>query len=117
MAEREAKKPKLSDETASENHNATTTTTTTTETNPPQDIEDDDDDESQVEKINFSDMSRNCPYLDTVKRYMLDFDFEKICSTSLSNHNVYACLICGKYFQGILLMIMILYFYDSNLDF
>ncbi|KAH9591384.1 U4/U6.U5 tri-snRNP-associated protein 2, variant 2 [Schistosoma haematobium] len=31
---------------------------------------------------------------------MLDFDFEKLCSVSLSHLNVYACLICGKYFQG-----------------
>lgn len=27
-------------------------------------------------------------------------DFEKLCSISLSNINVYACLVCGKYFQG-----------------
>ena len=45
-------------------------------------------------------MGSNCPYMDTVRRYMLDFDFEKLCSVSLSNHNVYACLVCGKYFQG-----------------
>ncbi|KAF9940002.1 hypothetical protein BGZ65_008582 [Modicella reniformis] len=38
-------------------------------------------------------------YLDTIQRYMLDFDFEKVCSVSLSNLNVYACLVCGKYFQ------------------
>ncbi|KAI0984702.1 hypothetical protein GJ496_007316 [Pomphorhynchus laevis] len=44
--------------------------------------------------------SRNCPYLDTINRSMLDFDFEKLCSISLSNNNVYACLVCGKYFQG-----------------
>lgn len=31
---------------------------------------------------------------------VLDFDFEKFCSISLSNLNVYACLVCGKYFQG-----------------
>jgi len=30
----------------------------------------------------------------------LDFDFEKCCSVSLSPVNVYACLVCGKYFQG-----------------
>jgi U4/U6.U5 tri-snRNP-associated protein 2 len=41
-----------------------------------------------------------CPYLDTVNRNNLDFDFEKICSVSLSPVNVYACLVCGKYFQG-----------------
>lgn len=44
--------------------------------------------------------SRHCPYLDTIKRHMLDFDFEKLCSISLSHLNVYACLVCGKYFQG-----------------
>jgi U4/U6.U5 tri-snRNP-associated protein 2 len=30
----------------------------------------------------------------------LDFDFEKSCSVSLSKENVYACLVCGKYYQG-----------------
>lgn len=44
--------------------------------------------------------SRNCPYLDTINRNLLDFDFEKLCSVSLSRINVYACLVCGKYFQG-----------------
>jgi U4/U6.U5 tri-snRNP-associated protein 2 len=39
-------------------------------------------------------------YLDTVDRNVLDFDFEKLCSISLSNINVYACLVCGKYYQG-----------------
>ncbi|KAF2072126.1 hypothetical protein CYY_006571 [Polysphondylium violaceum] len=43
---------------------------------------------------------KDCPYLDTVNRNILDFDFEKICSISFHNHNVYACLVCGKYFQG-----------------
>eukprot|EP01121_Diplochlamys_sp_Union-15-3_P009332 TRINITY_DN2543_c0_g1_i3.p1 TRINITY_DN2543_c0_g1~~TRINITY_DN2543_c0_g1_i3.p1 ORF type:complete len:252 (-),score=32.67 TRINITY_DN2543_c0_g1_i3:52-777(-) len=42
----------------------------------------------------------DCPYLDTVDRHLLDFDFEKVCSVSLSATNVYACLVCGKYFQG-----------------
>lgn len=32
-------------------------------------------------------------------RQTLDFDFEKCCSVSLSPLNVYACLVCGKYFQ------------------
>lgn len=44
--------------------------------------------------------SRSCPYLDTINRSVLDFDFEKLCSVSLSKINVYACLVCGKYFQG-----------------
>ena len=44
--------------------------------------------------------SRLCPYLDTISRTVLDFDFEKLCSVSLTRINVYACLVCGKYFQG-----------------
>ncbi|KAI9765954.1 MAG: hypothetical protein M1835_007275 [Candelina submexicana] len=39
-------------------------------------------------------------YLDTINRSLLDFDFEKLCSVTLSNINVYACLVCGKYYQG-----------------
>ncbi|KAI9670374.1 MAG: hypothetical protein M1817_004417 [Caeruleum heppii] len=39
-------------------------------------------------------------YLDTIDRSILDFDFEKLCSVTLSNLNVYACLVCGKYYQG-----------------
>ncbi|KAI9870854.1 MAG: hypothetical protein M1830_003727, partial [Pleopsidium flavum] len=31
-------------------------------------------------------------YLDTINRSVLDFDFEKLCSITLSNINVYACL-------------------------
>ena len=45
-------------------------------------------------------LSRLCPYLDTINRTVLDFDFEKLCSVSLTRINVYACLVCGKYFQG-----------------
>jgi len=41
-----------------------------------------------------------CPYLDTINRTVIDFDFERVCSVSLSNLNVYACLCCGKFFQG-----------------
>ncbi|KAF2725569.1 cysteine proteinase [Polychaeton citri CBS 116435] len=39
-------------------------------------------------------------YLDTIHRDRLDFDFEKLCSITLQNINVYACLVCGKYFAG-----------------
>lgn len=41
-----------------------------------------------------------CPYLDTINRQILDFDSEKLCSVTLTNMNVYACLVCGKFFQG-----------------
>ena len=68
-----------------------------------EDEEDEEDDEAaraadRRERANRA--SRDCPYLDTVNRAMLDFDFEKCCSVTLSPHNVYACLVCGKYFQG-----------------
>ncbi|TIB18486.1 hypothetical protein E3P92_00637 [Wallemia ichthyophaga] len=39
-------------------------------------------------------------YLDTINRHLLDFDFEKVCSVSLTNKSVYCCLVCGRYFQG-----------------
>ena len=42
----------------------------------------------------------NCPYLGQIHKHMLDFDFHKQCSISLSTLNVYCCLVCGKYFQG-----------------
>lgn len=48
----------------------------------------------------FNPKFRVCPYLDTINRPLLDFDFEKLCSVSLTRINVYACLVCGKYFQG-----------------
>ncbi|CAG9465643.1 unnamed protein product [Pedinophyceae sp. YPF-701] len=41
-----------------------------------------------------------CPYIDTVSRQNLDFDFEKCCSVTLSRVNVYCCLVCGHYYQG-----------------
>ena len=43
---------------------------------------------------------RKCPYLDTINRQLLDFDMEKLCSVTLTNMNVYVCLVCGKFFQG-----------------
>lgn len=45
------------------------------------------------------DRSKMCPYLDTINRNVLDFDFEKLCCISLTHLNVYACLVCGKYYQ------------------
>lgn len=43
---------------------------------------------------------RKCPHVASVQRTALDFDFEKSCSISLATTNVYACLVCGRYFQG-----------------
>ncbi|RLN13443.1 hypothetical protein C2845_PM09G22080 [Panicum miliaceum] len=70
--------------------------------------EDEDEDEDEDDDVRRAperrprqvELRRDCPYLDTVNRQVLDFDFEKFCSISLSNLNVYACLVCGKYFQG-----------------
>ena len=42
----------------------------------------------------------DCPYINTVNRFALDFDFEKVCSETMTNVNVYACLVCGKYLHG-----------------
>ncbi|KAK6797029.1 hypothetical protein RDI58_004730 [Solanum bulbocastanum] len=64
------------------------------------DEEDEDDGRSQGKRNRAIEIRRDCPYLDTVNRQVLDFDFEKFCSVSLTNLNVYACLVCGKYFQG-----------------
>jgi len=53
-----------------------------------------------LKKAQLEKPTRQCPYLDTIDRSVLDFDFEKLCSVSLLHTNVYACMICGKYFQG-----------------
>lgn len=57
-------------------------------------------DRRALKRQRYDEMARNCPYLDTVRRDRLDFDFEKVCSVTLSNQNVYACLVCGKNLQG-----------------
>jgi U4/U6.U5 tri-snRNP-associated protein 2 len=55
-----------------------------------------------VEKIEEKEIKvEECPYLDTINKKMLEFDFEKVCCETLSNLNVYCCLICGKFYQGI----------------
>ncbi|KAK3218898.1 hypothetical protein Dsin_012868 [Dipteronia sinensis] len=54
----------------------------------------------QVKRSRLVQVRKDCPYLDTVNRQVLDFDFRKLCSVSLSDFNVYACLVCGKYYQG-----------------
>ncbi|KAK7465326.1 Ubiquitin carboxyl-terminal hydrolase 10 [Stygiomarasmius scandens] len=68
-----------------------------TRTGDPEDDFDEEEngEDAYVEEVKASDM-----YLDTINRAVLDFDFEKVCSVSLSNINTYGCLVCGKYFQG-----------------
>jgi U4/U6.U5 tri-snRNP-associated protein 2 len=43
---------------------------------------------------------KDCPYMDTINRNVLDFDRARECSVTGALQNVYGCLICGKYFQG-----------------
>jgi len=69
--------------------------------------QDDDDFDEDEEDTAAAPLRQDAPtqgysdlYLDTINRSVLDFDFEKLCSITLSNINVYACLVCGKYFQG-----------------
>eukprot|EP00698_Gefionella_okellyi_P002961 TRINITY_DN12800_c0_g1_i1.p1 TRINITY_DN12800_c0_g1~~TRINITY_DN12800_c0_g1_i1.p1 ORF type:complete len:507 (-),score=109.21 TRINITY_DN12800_c0_g1_i1:23-1354(-) len=38
--------------------------------------------------------------MDTIDRGLLDFDMTRSCSVSSAVTNIYACLACGKYFQG-----------------
>ncbi|KAK3677746.1 Ubiquitin carboxyl-terminal hydrolase 10 [Recurvomyces mirabilis] len=72
------------------------------------DDDDDDDDEKDEDETRPAKRARNAGpdarysdlYLDTISRKNMDFDFEKLCSVTLSNINVYACLVCGKYFAG-----------------
>jgi U4/U6.U5 tri-snRNP-associated protein 2 len=43
----------------------------------------------------------SCPYLDSIQRTVLDFDFEPACSVSLeTGPHIYGCLVCGKFFRG-----------------
>merc|ERR1719491_1130316 len=45
--------------------------------------------------------TESCPYLDTITRTLLDFDFEHSCSISLSSGpHIYGCLVCGTFFRG-----------------
>lgn len=70
-------------------------------------VEEEDEDDFDDEEAPVVPLRQSAPtdgyddlYLDTIDRNVLDFDFEKLCSVSLTNMNVYACLVCGKYFQG-----------------
>ncbi|KAF9270813.1 spindle pole body protein [Marasmius fiardii PR-910] len=62
-------------------------------------VDDEQEDEEETRQI-IGEVKASDLYLDTINRAVLDFDFEKVCSVSLSNINIYGCLVCGKYFQG-----------------
>jgi U4/U6.U5 tri-snRNP-associated protein 2 len=65
-----------------------------------EDVDDDEDHETTLTRQQAPAEGYDDLYLDTINRTVLDFDFEKLCSVTLSNINVYACLVCGRYFQG-----------------
>jgi U4/U6.U5 tri-snRNP-associated protein 2 len=70
------------------------------------DDDDDDDDDGALLPLPVSTSraavrpGRECPYLDTVDRRALDFDFERRCAVSLATLRVYCCLVCGRHLQG-----------------
>jgi U4/U6.U5 tri-snRNP-associated protein 2 len=35
-----------------------------------------------------------------ISRPLLDFDFERLCSVTLTHNHIYCCLVCGRYFSG-----------------
>ncbi|KAG7128925.1 mRNA-splicing protein ubp10 like [Verticillium longisporum] len=77
------------------------------EANGGKSVEEEDEDDDFEDETPAAPIRQSAPtsgyddlYLDTIDRNVLDFDFEKLCSISLSNINVYACLVCGRYFQG-----------------
>jgi len=65
-----------------------------------EELYDEDDELAVAPKKSAPDERYSDLYLDTISRKNMDFDFEKLCSVTLSNINVYACLVCGKYFSG-----------------
>ncbi|KAK3053150.1 Ubiquitin carboxyl-terminal hydrolase 10 [Extremus antarcticus] len=62
--------------------------------------EEDEDERSRVLRQKEAPEGYQDLYLDSITRSALDFDFLRQCSITLSNQNVYACLVCGKYFSG-----------------
>ena len=75
-------------------------TSTTYESNESKEKEETSHHHHPIVKSEEASTRRKCPYLDTVNRQLLDFDQLKICSVTLTDMNVYSCLVCGKFFQG-----------------
>lgn len=64
------------------------------------DEDDDEDAQTRIPRQKEATEGYQDLYLDSITRSALDFDFLRQCSITLSNQNVYACLVCGKYFSG-----------------
>ena len=41
-----------------------------------------------------------CPYLADIDRTVLNFDLPWLCSVTLKSHNIYVCLVTGRFFHG-----------------
>ncbi|KAI0068026.1 spindle pole body protein [Artomyces pyxidatus] len=87
--------PEAETEASSSTHKETAPEAANLELSDREDEDDGEEDSGGSNAVAASDL-----YLDTINRAALDFDFEKVCSVSLSNINIYGCLVCGKYFQG-----------------
>jgi hypothetical protein len=61
---------------------------------------DSDDDSAPIMAKSKRPAQAKCPYLNTINRPLLDFDMQKLCSITLTPNNVYACLVCGRFFEG-----------------
>ncbi|KAM0789092.1 hypothetical protein ACM66B_003150 [Microbotryomycetes sp. NB124-2] len=93
--ERASKRVKLDDQLQQQQHNETQQIQQQPEAQP------DDDDVPEYSFEPEPDVGRpQDMYLDTINRGALDFDFERLCSVTLSHNHIYACLTDGKYFQG-----------------
>ncbi|MES1909507.1 MAG: hypothetical protein MHM6MM_002235 [Cercozoa sp. M6MM] len=70
------------------------------------DSDDEGDDISPMEllrrqqKIAAEQLSNRCPFLDSIDRNALDFDQDPRCEVTMSELNVYVCLVCGCYLAG-----------------
>lgn len=42
-----------------------------------------------------------CPYINTIRKDVLDFDLFYQCAICLSEENIYCCLVCGRFLEGI----------------
>lgn len=49
---------------------------------------------------NSDNINNDLIYLDTIHKELLNFDFDKVCLVTLTNINLYCCLVCGKFYQG-----------------
>ncbi|CAL1694265.1 unnamed protein product [Somion occarium] len=99
VSERPTKRPRVEDQNGPVDASAGESTPSQNTQLQIDTLEDDWNEDEEIEGVPEPARASDL-YLDTINRAVLDFDFEKVCSVSLSNINIYGCLVCGKYFQG-----------------